>query len=196
MWHTTIFLSATLMLAACASTPVATKQAPQPLTARIGSNQDDTPETRMAAAKRYYVTVDIKKLMDRSLRASVANLPEDKRDEVLALAKAHLHVDDLAAITLAALVKNFTTDELNAMANFYGSAEGQSILDKYPTYLAEVMPAILAEVRRVFALVPLAPELYPPRDPIEPSTLVWTAIFCGLAMATLALHHIRGRDRG
>ena len=34
------------------------------------------------------------------------------------------------------------------MAAFYGSAEGQAVLAKYPAYLAEVMPAIVAEVRR------------------------------------------------
>jgi len=89
--------------------------------------------------------------MDASLRAGVATLPEDKRDAALALAKAHIHFEDLTAVTTAALVKNFTTDELNAMANFYGSEEGQSILAKFPTYMAEVMPAILAEVRRAVA---------------------------------------------
>jgi hypothetical protein len=122
-----------------------------PLKARMGSDQADTPETRMAAAKRYYSTVDSKKLLDQSFRAGVASLPEDKRAEALALAKAHFHVEDLTAVAIEALVKNFSTDELNAMADFYGSAEGQSILAKYPTYLAEVMPAMLAEVKRAIA---------------------------------------------
>jgi hypothetical protein len=102
----------------------------------------------MAAAKRYWQTVDVDKLMDASLRAGVAMLPEDKQDKALALAKAHIHFEDLAAVTMAALVKNFTTDELNAMADFYGSDEGRSILAKFPKYMAEVMPAILAEVKR------------------------------------------------
>ena len=86
--------------------------------------------------------------MDETLRAYVARLPADKRDEVFALAKAHLDTEALAAISLAGMVKNFNTDELNAMAEFYGSPEGKSILAKYPTYIAEVMPQILAEVKR------------------------------------------------
>jgi hypothetical protein len=102
----------------------------------------------MAAAKRCYVAMDKDKLMDETLRATVARLPEDKRDEVFALAKAHLRTDELSAIATAAMVKNFNTDELNAMANFYGSPEGKSILAKYPAYIAEVMPAMLAEIQR------------------------------------------------
>lgn len=150
MWRITSALSAALMLAACASPPVKTTPAP-PIKAQIGLDQPDTPETRMEAAKKYYSTVDINKLVDQTLRSSVANLPEDKQAEAFALAKAHFHLADLTAVTIQALVKNFTTNELNAMANFYGSAEGQSILAKYPTYLAEVMPAVLAEVKRAVA---------------------------------------------
>jgi hypothetical protein len=64
------------------------------------------------------------------------------------VAKAHLDTDELATIAIAAMVKNFNTDELNAMANFYGSPEGKSILAKYPAYIAEVMPAMFAEIQR------------------------------------------------
>jgi Uncharacterized protein conserved in bacteria (DUF2059) len=146
MWRNAIFLSVAVIVSACASTST-TKHA-GPLTREAGSNQADTPERRMAAAKRYYLTIDRNKLMDETLRAYVARLPEDKRDEVFALAKAHLDTEALAAISLAGMVKNFNTDELNAMADFYGSPEGKAILAKYPTYIAEVMPQILAEVKR------------------------------------------------
>jgi hypothetical protein len=105
----------------------------------------------MAAAKRYYSTVDRRKLIDETLRATAASLPEDKREEVLALARTHFRFDDMMTIALAALVKDFNTAELNAMADFYGSAEGKSILAKYPAYIAEVMPAMLAEVKRDIA---------------------------------------------
>jgi uncharacterized protein len=147
MWQKVIILSAAVIVAGCASTS-AEKHAGPPVIVQGGSNRADTQETRMAAAKKYYLTIDTNKLMDEVLRASVARLPEDKRDEVFALAKAHLDIEQFREISIPALVKNFNTDELNAMANFYGSPEGKSILAKYPTYLAEVMPAILAEVKR------------------------------------------------
>jgi uncharacterized protein len=147
MWQKVILLSVAVIVAACASTST-TKHAGPPVTMQVGSNQADTQETRMAAAKRYYSTLDMKKMMDEILRAGVARLPEDRRDEVFALAKAHLDTEELATIAIAALVKNFNTDELNAMANFYGSPEGKSILAKYPAYIAEVMPEMLAEVQR------------------------------------------------
>jgi hypothetical protein len=147
MWQKVILLSVAVILAACASTST-TKHVGPPVTVQVGSNQADTQETRMAAAKRCYLAMDTNKLMDETLRATVARLPEDKRDEVFALAKAHLRTDELAAIATAAMIRNFNTDELNAMANFYGSPEGKSIIAKYPAYIAEVMPAILAEVQR------------------------------------------------
>jgi len=62
--------------------------------------------------------------------------------------REHFHYQELTKVSLQALVRNFNTKELNAMAAFYGSAEGQAVLAKYPAYLAEVMPAIVAEVRR------------------------------------------------
>ena len=149
-WRKTVFLFAALVLAAYASPPVKAAQAPPP-ESRMGSDQGDTTEARMAAAKRYFSTVDMNKLMDQGIQAGLMSLPADKRAEALRLTKAHFHLEEIAAVATAALVKNFTTAELNAMADFYGSAEGQSILAKYPSYLAEVMPAVLAEVKRAIA---------------------------------------------
>src|ERR1700733_2508010 len=103
IWQKVIFLAVAVIVAACASTST-TKHAGPPVTVQVGSNQADTQETRMAAAKRYYLTLDTKKMVDETLRASVARLPEDKRDKVFALAKAHLDTEEMAAIAIAALV--------------------------------------------------------------------------------------------
>jgi hypothetical protein len=56
---------------------------------------------------------------------------------------------DIAALTKAmmdAVVKNFTTDELKALADFYGSPVGKSAMQKFGTYMADIMPAIQAEI--------------------------------------------------
>jgi hypothetical protein len=52
---------------------------------------------------------------------------------------------------LNAMVKNFTADELNALADFYGSPVGKSAMAKFPGYLGDVMPGLLAEMRRAGA---------------------------------------------
>jgi uncharacterized protein len=122
-----------------------------------GADPDDTPATRLAAAEKYYATLDIAKLMDQVLAKDAASLPEDNREQARVLVREHFHYQELTKVSLQALVKIFNTKELNAMAAFYGSAEGQSVISKYPAYLAEVMPAIVAQVRRTMAEV--QPEL-------------------------------------
>ena len=95
--------------------------------------------------------------MDQVLAKDAVSLPQDNREQARALVREHFHYQELMKVSLQALVKIFNTKELNAMATFYGSAEGQSVIAKYPSYLAEVMPAIVAEVRRAIAEV--QPEL-------------------------------------
>jgi uncharacterized protein len=122
-----------------------------------GADLDDTPATRLAAAEKYYATLDIAKLMDQVLAKDAASLSQDNREQARVLVREHFHYQELTKVSLQALVKIFNTKELNAMAAFYGSAEGQSVISKYPAYLAEVMPAIVAQVRRTMAEV--QPEL-------------------------------------
>jgi hypothetical protein len=61
---------------------------------------------------------------------------------------------DIAALTKAmmdAMVKNFTTDELKALADFYGSPVGKSAMQKFGTYMADIMPVMQAEIIKASA---------------------------------------------
>lgn len=49
---------------------------------------------------------------------------------------------------LEGLVKYFTTDELKALADFYGSPVGKSAMQKFPSYMAALMPTLERETRR------------------------------------------------
>ena len=49
-----------------------------------GADSDDTPETRLAAAEKYYATLDIAKLMDQVLAKDAASLPQDNREQARA----------------------------------------------------------------------------------------------------------------
>jgi len=96
-----------LILAFCASLPV------------LGAT--DTPETRRREAERYLQVNPPKALLDDVVDKMAANLPPDQRDQFKRVMTTQL---DLAALTKAsmdAMVKNFTTDELKALADFYGS---------------------------------------------------------------------------
>ena len=50
-----------------------------------------------------------------------------------------------------AMVKHFTTEELKALADFYGSPVGKSAMQKFGAYMADVMPAIQAEMQKAQA---------------------------------------------
>jgi hypothetical protein len=119
--------------------------------AAAAADVDDTPDTRMAAAEKYLLANDFTKLMDGALRAGLQGAPEDQKEDLFALAKRHLDYERLSKLMLAAMVKNFTTKELNAMAVFYGSPEGQSALAKLPAYLGDVMPVLQSEIQRTIA---------------------------------------------
>jgi hypothetical protein len=50
---------------------------------------------------------------------------------------------------LDVMTKHFTAPELDALARFYGSREGQSIMKKFGPYMADVLPFIREEVGQI-----------------------------------------------
>jgi len=44
------------------------------------------------------------------------------------------------------MIKVYTTDELNALADFYGSKLGRSATAKTAAYIAEIMPTIQKKI--------------------------------------------------
>ena len=61
---------------------------------------------------------------------------------------------DIAALTKAmidSMVKHFTTEELKALADFYGSPVGKSAMQKFGAYMADIMPAMEAEIMKAQA---------------------------------------------
>jgi hypothetical protein len=111
----------------------------------------DTPETRRREAERYLQVIPPKALFDDMADKMAANLPLDRREQFKRMMTADL---DIAALTKAmtdAMVKHFTTDELKALADFYGSPVGKSAMQKFGAYMADVMPAMQAEMLKAQA---------------------------------------------
>jgi hypothetical protein len=57
-----------------------------------------------------------------------------------------VRADVLETATRASLVRHFTVDELNAMAEFYSSLHGARAMRKFGAYMAGVMPAVQEEM--------------------------------------------------
>jgi hypothetical protein len=111
----------------------------------------DTPETRRHEAERYLQASPPKAMFEDVADKMAANIPADQRAQF----KRAMTTDvDIAALTKAmtdAMVKNFTTEELKALADFYGSPVGKSAMQKFGAYMADVMPVIQAEIMKAAA---------------------------------------------
>ena len=106
----------------------------------------DTPETRRREAERYLQANPPKALFEDMADKMAASLPPDQRQQFKRMMTADL---DIAAVSKAmtdAMVKNFTTEELKALADFYGSPIGKSAMQKFGTYMADLMPVLQAEM--------------------------------------------------
>ena len=104
----------------------------------------DTPETRRHEAERYLQATPAKALFADMADKMAANLPPEQREQFKQMMTTQL---DIAAFTKAmtdSMVKHFTTEELKALADFYGSPVGKSAMQKFGAYMADLMPIIQA----------------------------------------------------
>jgi len=111
-----------------------------PAQAQSGDSQSD----RVAAAQRLLKVQRMETMMNEMANAIANTLPPAERDTFRNMLMADLDVASLEAAATNAMVKIFTTQEIVAMATFYGSPEGQSIQRKMAPYMAEIMPILQA----------------------------------------------------
>jgi hypothetical protein len=113
----------------------------------------DTPETRRREAERYLQATPPKAMFEDMADKMAMNIPPAEREKFKQMLTSQL---DIAALTKAmtdAMVKHFTTDELKALADFYGSPVGKSAMQKFGVYMADLMPTIQAEIIKAQAKV-------------------------------------------
>ena len=106
----------------------------------------DTPETRRREAERYLQVSPPKALFEDMADKIAANLPPDQREQFKRMMTADLDIAALSKAMTDAMVKHFTTDELKALADFYGSPVGKSAMQKFGTYMADIMPVMQGEI--------------------------------------------------
>jgi hypothetical protein len=111
----------------------------------------DTPETRRHEADRYLQAAPPKALFEDMADKLAVNLPADQRQQFKQMMTADLDIPALTKAMIDAMVKHFTTDELKALADFYGSPVGKSAMQKFGAYMADLMPIIQAEMMKAQA---------------------------------------------
>lgn len=113
---------------------------------------DDTPANRAAQADYYLSAVPPQNVLNDMTEKLSATLPQDQRPVFKALMTKNLDINAVASLMRAAMIKNFTADELKALADFYGSPVGKSAMGKMGNYMADAMPPMIAELTKAKAL--------------------------------------------
>jgi hypothetical protein len=111
----------------------------------------DTPETRRREAERYLQASPPKAVFEDVADKMAANVPADQREQFKKLMTTQVDIAALTKAMIDAMVKNFTTEELKALADFYGSPVGKSAMQKFGAYMADVMPVMQAEIMKAAA---------------------------------------------
>lgn len=107
---------------------------------------DDDADKR-AAAERYLAVVPIQRMLDDMVVELSAQVAPEQRDAFAGDMRRWLKADRLEHIAREASIAIFTARELNALADFYQTDEGQGVLRKFGAYMGQIMPAIQQEIR-------------------------------------------------
>jgi len=112
---------------------------------------EDTPENRAVQADNYLRVVPAQSLMNDMAEKIAVTLPENQRPIFITLMTKNLDMNAVANLMRAAMIKNFTADELKAIADFYGSPIGKSAMTKYGNYMADAMGPMKVELAKAMA---------------------------------------------
>jgi len=102
----------------------------------------ETTQNRISEANRYLSVMPPKEMFIDMVQKMSVQIPVEKRQLFTDLMTKHLDLGKFTSIIRDAMVKNFTAEELQALANFYGSPIGRSAMKKFGQYMAEAMPHI------------------------------------------------------
>jgi len=114
----------------------------------------DSEEERIAAARRYLGVAQMSKITDDTVTELAKAVPVEQRDAFLAFMRNAVRPEVLEQAAMASMVKVFTAEELNALADFFGSPVGKSAMGKFGVYMADVMPVIQQEMFRALQQLP------------------------------------------
>jgi hypothetical protein len=114
----------------------------------IPARAQDTMDTRQVAMQRYLRAVPMAKVMEDTYAEMAKQVPPEKRTEFIAAMRKVVRVDKIEEIAKRSMLKTFTTNELNALADFYSSKDGASAMKKFGVYMGDIMPPLMQEIQR------------------------------------------------
>jgi hypothetical protein len=111
----------------------------------------DSPTTRAEQADRYLKAMPPKEMFEDLAEQMSQNMPPEQAQQFRTTMMKDVDIAALEKAMKAAMIKNFTAPELSALADFYGSAVGKSAMTKFRPYMADLMPALQAEMIKMQA---------------------------------------------
>ncbi len=97
---------------------------------------------------RYLKVFSFEELVHSMAIQKAKRLPPSKRDRYVELVTQNIDYEEFYRIMTNVMHEHFSLNELKAIADFYGSPEGQSILKKYPIMMESAMPALRASAMK------------------------------------------------
>lgn len=107
---------------------------------------EDTPENRAAQVDRYLKAIPPETVLADVAEKVAKTLPPEQRQAYVSMLTKHMDMPRFTQAMRGALIKWFTADEAQAMAEFYSSPTGKSIMKKMGDYMAELMPTMQEEI--------------------------------------------------
>ena len=111
---------------------------------------EDTPANRQREADRYLLATPPREMMANITNEMAKTLPSVQRAPFQSLL-ALIDIDAVTKVMRQAMIKNFSADELKALADFYGSPAGKSAMKNYSKYMVDVMPGLQEEILKAMA---------------------------------------------
>jgi hypothetical protein len=117
-------------------------------TERVAAEQRDSETDRLAAAERYYRVVSFEDMWDNMAQEMAKQMPPPQQQQFADLMHRTFRPERIRIPMLALMATHLTTRELNALAEFYGSPEGQSVSKKMGAFMADAVPIVEVELQR------------------------------------------------
>lgn len=111
---------------------------------------EDTTKNRIKEANHYLSVMPPKDMFADMVQKMTVQIQEDKRQLFTDLMNKNIDLEQLTSIIRDAMVKNFSAEELQALANFFGSPVGKSAMKKFGQYMADAMPHIQSFMMNAF----------------------------------------------
>ena len=109
---------------------------------------EDTEENRLKEVDRYLGYVPVAELMSDITESMSATLPLDQQAFLRKVMDEYFDVELLTETMKDAMVRNFTLEEIRALADFYEQPVAKSAMKKSSLMMGEIMPVIQREAER------------------------------------------------